>query len=222
VSTPAYSQQVRDAIIAAYYPRLTAAPDSVRTRAQAAYAVSSTVAAAIVGAGLIVNLSEVPGYLKILGLVSFMVWLVTAGLYVTAVGSRVADVPPGSVTGPDQLVDAALKAARAEKEIIERRLRRANIAAMAAAMLTAATFAVTVVVEARSNTAFGRLVVETNGARILSRECGNTISTLFGEISLKSLNAPFVEVMPTRASCPLLRQVLIPRNLVLAVEYPRS
>ena len=215
---PPYAETVRNAIVAAYYPRLTAAPDSVRTRAQAAYAVSSTLAAALVGAGLLTSLSGTSWLLKSLGLAALVTWLLTAGLYASAVGSRVPDVPQSSATDANLFVHEVLAAARKEKGIIEKRLKRANLAAVAAAILTASTFFAALTTQGRNARFEATIVLNPTATRMLSAQCGLQISTLTGAVSLKSPDTAFVDVEPVHTSCPKLGHLLISRAAIVSIE----
>lgn len=218
--TPNYAREVQDSIVAAHYPRLTASPDTVRARAQAAYAIASTIAGGLIGASLLTNPANVSDLVKVLGALALLMWLVATGLYVSAVGSKVPDVAPETVDDLNNFVHKVIEQTRKERRTVERRLRYANTVAIAATILTTLTFIFALANE-RGDQVDAIIAVDTATAGRLATACGVHQATLVGQVSLKSLNSQYVDIQLTQDSCPRLVRVFVPRAAVLSIQIHR-
>jgi len=218
--TPNYAPEVRNSVVAAYYPRLTASPDTVRARAQAAYAIASTIAGGLVGASLLTNPANVSDLVKLLGGLALLVWLAAAGLYIFAVGSKVPDVMLKTVDDPNEFVHNIIEQTRKERKTIEWRLRCANTVAAAAAILTTLTFVFALENE-RGDQVDAIVTVDAATTGHLATACGAHQSTLTGDVSLRSLNSQYVDIQLTQGSCARLVRVFVPRAAVLSIQVRR-
>lgn len=144
MSDPPY---VRDPIIAAYYARVLSYADTVRGRAQSAYAIVSTLAAGLVGLGLLANVAQLPPGVRLLALGATGTWAAAAATFVgaasTAVrlpGHRGTEAP----TDTAALVTAVLDDAKWERDCVRRRLRAAVALGAVATLVTAVTLVIAV------------------------------------------------------------------------------
>lgn len=214
---PTYPQEVQTAIIAAHYPRLMASPDTVRARAQAAYAIASTIAGGLVGVSLFTNPVNFSDRVKVLGAFALLLWLAAAGLYVFAVSSRVPEVVRTTTVNSNEFTDAVITRTRQERKAIEWRLCCANTTAAAAAILTTLTF-VSALANERGDQIDAIVIVDAAAAGRLAGTCGVRQPTLAGQVSLKSLNSQYIDIQLTHDSCPGLVRVFVPRTAVLSIQ----
>jgi hypothetical protein len=133
------STGVRDAVVAAYYPRALAAPDSARSRAQAGYTIASAIAAALVAAGVLGGIDRQPGIVRYFGLGTLILWMMAAWLYMSAVSVPVT-VIEGLQLPEDRFIATALSNAKSERDEVDRRQSRARRVSFLAALFTVLTF----------------------------------------------------------------------------------
>jgi hypothetical protein len=131
---------VRDAIVTAYYPRALSSPDSARSRAQAGYTIASAIAAALVAAGVLGDIESQRTVVQALGLSAIILWMTTAWFYMLAVSVPVRVVEGLRLT-EDAFVDTTLRNAKAERNEVDLRQRRARLASFGAVLLTVVAFA---------------------------------------------------------------------------------
>ena len=77
-------------VVESYYSRGVAAADRARDRAERGYTIAGAAAAALVGAGLLANLSQRPAPVQLLALAAVNVWLVAVMLFVWTVAVDVS------------------------------------------------------------------------------------------------------------------------------------
>jgi hypothetical protein len=212
------SPDVSKAVIDAYYARAMSSPDAARRRAQAAYGIASALVAAVLAAGLLGNLDERAEIVQITALVALLTWIVTAGLFLHTVSSPSLDLPTVSQQDEEAFVKAALDRVRAERTVINRWLKRAQIASCVAAAATLAAFALAV---EGSPTEPAKPVIITltgPGSVALASVCDKPSRRLTGSMAVGNLQNALVEVKLDAGVCapqPVL--VAIPRAAVLAV-----
>jgi hypothetical protein len=131
---------VRDAIVAAYYPRALSSPDAARSRAQAGYTIASAIAAALVAAGVLGDVESQGAVVQALGLSAIILWMTSAWLYMLAVAVPVRLVEGLRLT-EDAFVDTTLSNAKAERDEVDLRQGRARLASFGAVLLTVVAFA---------------------------------------------------------------------------------
>jgi len=130
---------VRDAVVAAYYPRALASPDSARSRAQAGYTIASAIATALVAAGVLGNIESQTGVVQSFGLSALIMWMVTAWFYMSSVSVPVRVVEGLRLT-EETFVSTALSNAKVERDEVDRRQGRARFVSFLAVLLTLTTF----------------------------------------------------------------------------------
>jgi len=187
----------------AYYRRAIDAPSAARNRAQAAYVIAGAVATAVVTAGAFVNLADRPTAVQITGLAAFVVWIVTAGLFMYAVAApHVTLSGPKEVFGPTAFISAALKGAREERDAIDRRQLVARASAGLASALTVAAVVLTVFVPPNSSLVDGTVRLDSANRLALSALCGSRLSlTVTGSIDESSLGDGTIRFEPSPEEC---------------------
>lgn len=187
----------------AYYRRAIDAPNAARNRAQAAYVIAGAVATALVAAGAFTDLPNQPTGVQITGLAAFAAWIVTAGLFMYAVGAPHVNLSaPKEVFGPTAFISAALKGARDEREAIDRRQLAARIAAGLASALTIAAIALTVFAQPISGYVGGAVRLSRDERLALSALCGNKVpKTMTGSIDEESLEDGTINFVPNSREC---------------------
>jgi hypothetical protein len=215
--TVRYAPQVRDAIVAAYYQRVTALADAARGRAQSAYAISSAFAASFLAAGLLLAGEPVAPALTVLGLAATGCWALAAVLYVRAVAAPVPH-PPTRQPDADAFVAAVLEQVSSERSAVDRRQRRANAVAVAAIAVSLLTVGIRLGASGGERER-GEVLLSDDGARAVRSLCRTTGSTVVGEIELGEPSAEYVTVRPDACGRRTLR---VPRDHVVAVSVGRS
>jgi hypothetical protein len=137
----AVASDVREAVVAAYYPAAVAAADAARDRAQRAYGISSAIAASLVAFGAFSDFESRPLLVQIFGIVAITAWLAAALLFMFTIGSAPSATTTTYKT-PDAFVHAALERARTERDLVNRRQSYARKATVAAVVLTLLTLTI--------------------------------------------------------------------------------
>lgn len=194
-----YEASVSNAIISAYYPRVAAAADAVRSRAQGASAIASVIAGGLLGAGLVANLPEAPRSVQVLGGATLVAWLLTSVLYIRAVAAPVRSLV-GTQLGSDAFVDAVLDNARAERRAIEQRQGWARWASFLAMALTAAT-ALGLLLGPEPDRVPATLSLSSAGADALGGLCSGRPTLISGMVEVASLDSRFVVVEAAAGRC---------------------
>ncbi|HKE98660.1 MAG TPA: hypothetical protein VKG45_07000 [Actinomycetes bacterium] len=215
---PRYAAEVRDAIVAAYYQRVTALADAARSRAQSAYATASAFAGSFLAGGLLLARERVGPAVTVLGLAATACWALAAALYVHAVAAPVSR-PPTSQPDADAFVGAVLEQVSSERSAVDRRQRRANLVAVAAILLSLVTVAVRLA-PASWGRDRGEVVLSDEGVRAVQALCPGTGRTVAGEVDLAGPSGEYVTVRPD--ACQGRRvELRIPRDQVHAVSVAR-
>jgi hypothetical protein len=200
---PAPHEEVRQVVTDAYYRRAIDAPNTARSRAQAAYVIAGAVATAVVTAGAFTSLGNRPVVVQILGLCAFVAWIVTAGLFMYAVAApHVRLSGPQEVFGPAAFVAAAMKGAADERNAIDRRQLFARYSAGIASTFTIAAVALTIFVGQPTDYAKARVRLTHGEQRSLSALCDKKLSLeVEGMIDLNSLDDGTVNFVPSPTEC---------------------
>ena len=197
-----YATSVGEAVVSAYYPRLTAAADAARSRAQGAFGIASAIG--LFGAGLLVNLSTVSVWQRLLGAVALSAWLTASALYIRAVATPIsteATAQPDVKSDVNAFVRAVLTNAAAEREAIDRRQSLATRLAMVAVVLTAVT-ALSLLLVPRPQEHFeGTVALSTGGIEALAKLCPRRPRTVSGSLDVSSLGSKFLIVKASPGIC---------------------
>ncbi len=216
MSTP---KEVRDAIVAAHYARLMASPDAARTRAQAAYAIASAIAVALIAAGLFGGLDTQTRGVQAAAVAALIAWLVAAALFLHAVSSPF-EVDLRAMQSEDDVVRAALDGIRGERTKIDSWQRKAHLAAGAAALLTVAALVIALGTHGDEDERKAMVVITDVGAARLGVACGDVPSTLVGTVSENSLHEKFVDMTLDPGVCGRASvDVALPRNEILGLAF---
>jgi hypothetical protein len=218
VAPPAVPTQVRDAVVAAYYPRALAVADTARSRAQAAYGIASAIAAALVAAGVFGDLDDRRTIVQIFGVAALALWLLAAGLFLVAVSAPFHETPPNQKTA-EAFVLETLGAATKERTRVEQFSIGAAIVAGLAALVTAATFALALFYPPTEEHD-AKVLLTAKGTASVEKACGSVPVPLKGQLVMDDLQKEFVAVKLDAGSCGLETgpTVAIPRAQVRAVS----
>jgi hypothetical protein len=172
-----YELEIRAAITSAYYSRLVSHADTMRTRAQGAYATVSTLAGGLIGIGLLTNLAQLTLLVRLLGLIATTAWAAAAAGFVVAAATSVklggrASQQETSDRSALEFVEHIIDEALEEQRRVRLRLRVALGLGATAALATVATV-MAAVGQYPSNSARGvRLQLTPAGVDLLAAQCG--------------------------------------------------
>jgi hypothetical protein len=220
-SNVAIPTDVRNAIVGAYYPRALAVPDAARSRAQAAYAIASAIAAALVAAGVFGNLDKRPANVQALALTALVLWLIAAGLYLVAVSSPFESAS-ATQTGVDAFVREVLSAAKTERDRINTWQAMASAVSGVAAVVTVAAL-VTAITNTPSDSQAATVVLTSKTSTAVTTACGRSATKVTGTVSPGDLQKDFVSITLDKGLCSTKKKVMVsvPRGQVRAVAFNR-
>lgn len=183
-------QAVLDAVVGTYYPDVARAGSAARARSQAAQSVATLFATGLTASLSFTSLQNQPLGLRIAGCVAAACWATATVLYMLAVGGpAVIDDRLRSTNRPDQLVRIVLDRAKAERQTIDDRQTRANVAAALALLLTVATFAGAALLPASENVEEGILAPTGDQRNLIEAACGPQPPTVRGIVMTSSRTA---------------------------------
>lgn len=217
--SPAIAADVREAVVSAYFPRAVAAPDSARNRAQAGYAISSAIATSLVAAGAYVDIDDRKWWVLTLAVAALGCWIVTALLYLHAVTTAVK-TPLGE--GPDS-ADATgwllsvLTRSQEERDLVDRRQRRATIGTLIAVVATIPALGVALGGSVALDKDHVELVLSDKGRETVAALCGKEVEHVEGMLESRTLRREFVVIELDPGLCAGVANVRIPRPEVLGI-----
>jgi len=165
--------EVVSAISSAYYPQIVSLPESARNRAQAAFGIASAIGASL-GFGVLTGLEDSASVTKALGFSALSMWGFTAALYIFAVSSAVSPVRRrDDVRSDEEFVFTVVGEAKAERDQIDARQRRATFGAGMAAFVTLMAIATSLVVSEPASTIEASAVLTEGAAAAITEICPN-------------------------------------------------
>jgi len=220
VSTqPSVPEDVRKAVVDAYYPRALTVSDNARGRAQAAYGVASAIAAALVAAGVFGDLGERTTAVQVLGVAALVAWLIAAGLFLFALSAPFYETPPPQ-EGAGAFVYSVLDAASRERRNVDQWSTRARWTSIAAGLLTVLAFGLAVFSDPPSKTREGRITLMAASTEAVADRCPRLSATFAGRLDKADLEKEFVSITPDGAVCGEEGAVIsVPRAQVRAVVF---
>jgi hypothetical protein len=212
------AEEVQDVVVAAYYPEIIRSPVVARETAQRAFAVVTTISAALVAAGALVNLPERSGPVVALGLAALGLWFVGSLLFMQAMGSR------AFVKSPDphdkaQWAVLALRESIASRNRLYGWLVAARIVTLIAVVATLSAFvaAVLEIRNDRTERAVVRLTFD-EGANIISL-CPHAGDGILGRVDVATLQEPLVVFEPDSGQCiNAVDKLRLPSRGITSVE----
>ena len=216
---PQVPQDVRKAVVDAYYPKALAVADSARSRAQAGYGVASAIAAALVAAGVFGDLDERSTLVQVLGLVALGAWLVAASFFLYAVSAPLHEaIPPQE--GVEKFANAVLHAATEEQKDVDSRARVGRFASVVAAVLTVLAFGFAVFSEVPSKASAGTVSLTAKGVEAVAEKCRTLTATFAGRVDKADLEKEFVNITVEGRACGEKDAVIsVPRAQVRGVVF---
>lgn len=187
-------------IVGAVYPAMLSEPTTVRTRAQSAYTAASATAAALVTAGIVVDLSELATSVQVAGSVAIGLWFLAAALFIN-ISRRVVAIPKGDgdLLTADEFVQKSLQVAVDESAALEKRLLWAACASWAAIAVTAVALLFALVDRpAEPADPVATVALTTGGRASVQAACpaasSPIASTVTGELDLATLESDYAVV----------------------------
>lgn len=212
---------VRTAVVGAYYPHALAVPDRARSRAQAAYGIASAIAAALVAAGVFGNLDQRSILVQVLGVAALVGWLLASGLYLIAV-SRPFVPATANQASADAFVNAALAAAKAERDKIDHWQNAAGIVSGLAVVVTVATLIAALVETPASDSKAATVALTDKGVAAVTAACRKRPTKISGSVSPSELDKEFVNMTLDAGICGRAKTVVaLPRAQIRAVVFNR-
>lgn len=220
----AHTPAERSAVLSAHYVRLLARGDTVRARAQGAYATVGALAGGVVGVGLLTNLAQLSTPVRLLGLGATGAWTAAVAGFVLTASTSVAtdpDGPPAAPPSDDALIVADILA-RAERE--ERHVRSRLKAALTLATVAAVTTATTVALAVREYPSNSEravsMVLTPSSVDLLVGQCagaaGPAVVVDVRGLASSSSFLDIVVVQGPATGCHLL----VPRTAILGFRLP--
>jgi hypothetical protein len=199
--SPRVAGSVTQGITNAYYPQTIAQAETARSRAQAAFSISSAIATTLVGLGIFSNFRALRGVVQLVGMLALIAWVVTAGLFIRAVAVPVQRKGLRESQTTYDFANSILRNAVAERDEVDRRQGHARIASIIAAILTFATLASATAVRPQPKLTSVEVVVSADAAKMLERVCTNRPSIPRGKVDTKSLSGNFIPVKLDAGVC---------------------
>ncbi len=214
-------------IVESVYKAMFTEADAVRTRAQSAYTIASAIAAAIVTAGALTDITDMSPIVQVLAALAVASWLTTAGLFLwlTRRATTAFSRPDGGTDGDldaTQFIQAAVNGPVHEARALEGRLTKAVAAAWVALAATAAALCAGLIVEApapSSNTEVSVIRLNNAGRAAVAEVCGLTGSTLEATLDLDTLDDRYavIEVDGCQPDATQATEIRIPPKGIEAV-----
>jgi len=213
-----------ETVMAEYFKRVVAAPDSARGRAQSGYTIVNALAAVLAAGAVLAKLPEQNVAVKVAVTVAAAAWLVSMILFLLAVtytrGSKLAtedlsasDTQPAG-TDDQLLADAGdrVRNLQLERDSISKRVTAANVLAS----LGSATAISAILIQAFAPTPKYQIRLRLDQpVAAVSLACGKPVTELNGRVDLTKVNDPFMTVSQP-AECPGVDRLSIKRDLVIA------
>jgi hypothetical protein len=237
---------VAEQVVQAYWKAVSNRPAASRARAQAGFAVASVITAAIIAGAFTRQVQVAPTYTKYLAVAAVAFWLLTAGLFMSAMTRQTpsqelnADElakaqrrdPNAQNNKPTQLPlkDFTLYAIRIQKEEdwrIKKSILGAQAASAIAIVLTLATVAAALFFSAQAPRRAAEIMVRNSYFQEFASLCQVTpkypsIHELVGTLDTGSLNDDFITFAVSQGNCVGSGQFEIPRRDVLQIEeFPK-
>lgn len=194
---------VRKTVVDAYYRKLLDAPEAARRRAQAAYAITAAVAAALVTAGAFAGLAREPLSVRILGPLALVAWLVAAGLYIRAVGTPYEDPKQQEAAkGVEAFLTEVLRVSASEYTAIGERQTKALWATLVAVVMTLIVAVFALFLPSTSTFKAGSLRLDPTARAELNDICTLDVDKVI-EASINTVAAPggIVQVKLPAGTC---------------------
>lgn len=191
----------RQAIATAYYTRAFSMPDLLRSRAQSAYGIATTIAIVLLVGGVLTGIEDRPLWFRIGGLLVSGLWIVATWLFVRAVATPFTDPKEGQGLTGDEWIRYVPQQSLAEREEVRSRQRLAARAAAVALIATVALVAAAIIPGA-SATRPATVLLSKRGLRILSAFCGPTKRGVLNvRVRVRTLNDNFIKVVVPESRC---------------------
>jgi hypothetical protein len=218
--------------VADYYKGVFGLADTARGRSQAAWAIASAIAAALVAAGLIKNLSDADVAVQALASSSIFLWLATGVVFMWALVKPLPSSPP-TVTGPREaakvsFVTSALNFFRDDLNGVQFRQRVALWVTASAAAVTVAAVVVAFTVQKPTPIVSATVALSDEGQQTVNALCGATqLDHVSGTLETETLKHDNVVIQVPESECPGIdpaktkgssNLLVIPRKQIVGVE----
>jgi hypothetical protein len=219
---PDIPDNVIDALVSAYYPKIIGLPDDARTRAQAGFAIASGIATALFALSLFTDLQDFDWYVWALGVASLVAWVAAAGAYIRAVA--LPTNPESRLVTRDNFADltqSILRNAVNERRAIDKRQLCAVRLAGVAAFLTFVAIGVALSAGKASDGISGRIVFSAAGLDVISASCQKLPPSIEGTVESTSMADDLALITLDPGSCQDDKTAMIlPRSLISEI-FPR-
>lgn len=184
------------AVADAYFAKEIGAPSAARERAQRAFSISGAIATTLLAAGVFTDVATSSDLVKIVGLVTLLLWVVAGSLFTYAVASPVRRVGQDKRSEASEFVSAVLDGAKRERAEIDCRSKWAHGAAGLALLATVATLLL--ILFGSVPTSKGKLLLAHRGATDVRQRCPDAVrgNWVEGEVQVTTLDEDFVVIEP--------------------------
>lgn len=213
----ALPEDVRRAVVESYYPRLVAASDAARSRAQGAYAIASGIALALVAAGIFTKVSSAPAVVRWLTVAAVGAWLVAAYMFLRAVGPHGTRGELTETKNASEFVRYVLNAAKQERDEVDLRVHRAYWPTFIAIALTIATVVAVAAVHAPRRASV--VALSPAAQQAVQRLCPRAERLVRGRVATSALDSFWVTIRVSARECGHEVELRVPRRDVQAVAF---
>lgn len=214
--------KVYEAIVSAYYARAIGAADRARLRAQSASVTTGAAAAALLGLGVLANISKYDEPIRWIGSAGVTAWIVAALLYSMAI-SFPPKLPSIGTSERDRIafMKTVLESSRAEAEGVDQRRKIASAVSLIALALTLiATGSAVLAGPSDSRSVPVGVVLSDLGRRALEATCGRMMTEISGDIKPSSLSLTTMRVdLPAGACGTSPASLQLFKEEIWTVEY---
>lgn len=215
---------VRGAVVSSWFPRAVAAPDSARNRAQAGYAISSAIASTVVAVGAFVDIADRSVEAQVFAALALLCWVTTALLYLHAVTTAVKTpiAEPVDQRDSSRWLLAVLTRSQEERDLVDRRQKRAGLATVFAVAVTVPALLLTLGSSVSLDKDRVTLFLSERGLASVTALCKKRPDEIRGALESRTLRRDFVVIELDAGLCqPNVANVRIPRAEVLGVASER-
>jgi hypothetical protein len=196
--TEAISDQLHDRLFEAFFSETLKADTAARENADRAFAVASAVAAALVAAGVVIDIRSRSWWVQAAGVAALALWLAAAYAFIRAVSHSTYPVGATKV-GNDQWGNLTIEQALTTRREVYDKLRAAGQWSGAAGLVTLIAL-VLALVDRHDETRHATLTLHRDGAAGLRLLCPDA-SALEGTVKLSSLDNEFVRITLPPGTC---------------------
>ncbi len=221
-------EEVYKEVMTNYYKGVFGLADTARGRSQAAWAIASAIAGALVAAGVVKNLSAAAIAVQALGGAAVFAWLATGATFMWALVTPLPHTPPETRANTEDevrlaFIRNALLFYRSDLDHVQRRQRLAVLVTCLAILITVAAGSAGLAIGKPIDTVPATVSLNDDGKQTAEALCGHPVEELSGRLRSDSLKKDNLVIEVELGVCNTSQAVIvIPRKQVSGVESTAS